>query len=262
MESKLGFRLFYRSNGRLAPTQEALQLFDEVQFLYKDVERVEQLVRRLAAGGDSVFRVGAPPSLGHSMVPLILRRLRKKYKEFNLQFDILPREQVSDYLIFQRGEYALTVFDVDHPNIVSECISKGRMVCAVHESHPLASRESISFKSLCNERIISYEDGTAHFQAVEDLYRITNMRLSPATQVRFAESALALVQQELGVAIVDQFTALQPRYPQVRIVSLLEEAYVPVFINRGRFSPRSAVCDAFDKVARKIFTELSGGPNG
>jgi DNA-binding transcriptional LysR family regulator len=259
MESKLGFRLFYRSNGRLAPTQEALQLFDEVQFLYKDVERVEQLVRRLAAGGDGIFRVGAPPSLGHSMVPLILRRLCRKYKEFNLQFDILPMEQVSDYLIFQRGEYALTVFDVDHPNIVSECISKGRMVCAVHDSHPLASRKCISFKSLREERLISYEEGTAHFQAMEELYRLTAMRLNPGTRVRFAETALALVQQELGVAIVDEFTALQPRYPSVRILNLVEESFVPVYINRGRFTPRSAIGDAFDKVARKLFLEVSGG---
>src|SRR6476660_4400649 len=57
MESKMGFQLFLRSNGRLAPTQEALQLFEEVQFLYKDVERVDQVVRRLAAGGDRIFRL-------------------------------------------------------------------------------------------------------------------------------------------------------------------------------------------------------------
>jgi DNA-binding transcriptional LysR family regulator len=94
---------------------------------------------------------------------------------------------------------------------------------------------------------------------MEELYRLTAMRLNPGTRVRFAETALALVQQELGVAIVDEFTALQPRYPSVRILNLVEESFVPVYINRGRFTPRSAIGDAFDKVARKLFLEVSGG---
>lgn len=252
MESKLGFPLFHRSNGRLAPTQEATQLFEEVQFLYKDVERVDQFVRHLAAGGDSIFRLGAPPSLGHSMVPVMLRQLRQRYKDFTLHFDILPREQSTDYLLFERGECALTVFEIDHPNIISECIGKGRMVCAVHQDHPLASQTEISVTALRGERLISFQQDTAHAQAVRDLFNQAGMHLQISTLVRFAETAMALTQHELGISIVDEFTARHERFPDIRLINLIEPAFVPVYINRGRFTPRSAVGDAFDKVARKV----------
>ena len=68
---------------------------------------------------------------------------------------------------------------------------------------------------------------------------------------------MALVQNELGVAIVDEFTAVHERYPDIRLVTLEEEAFVEVYINRGRFTPRSAIGDAFDKVARKVCEEWS-----
>lgn len=48
MESKIGFLLFNRSNGRLFPTQEAMLLLEEVQHLYKNVEQVHLVLSRLA----------------------------------------------------------------------------------------------------------------------------------------------------------------------------------------------------------------------
>jgi len=253
MESKLGFTLFHRSSGKLAPTQEAMRLFEEVQLLYKDVERVDQTVRQLAAGGDDIFRLGAPPSLGHSIVPVILRQLRKQFKDFNLHFDILPREQVTDYILFQRGEYALTVYGVNHPNILSEPIGKGRMVGAVHAGHPLASSKKISVKAFAKEHVISFLHDTAHARAVRDLFNQAGVELHISTFVSFAETATALVEQELGIAIVDEFTAMQVRSPNVRLISLVEEAFIPVYINHGRFSPRSVVGDAFEAAARRMF---------
>jgi DNA-binding transcriptional LysR family regulator len=191
----------------------------------------------------------------------MLKQLRQRYKDFNLHFDILPREQVTDYLLFERGEYALTVFDVDHPNVISECIGKGRMICAVHENHPVASAKRISVAALRDERVISFQHDTAHAHAVRDLFQQAGVELHVSTQVRFAETAMALAQQELGVAIVDEFTATHERYPDVRFVDLVEESFVPVYINRGRFTPRSAVGDAFSKVARKVCADwVVGSP--
>ena len=255
MESKVGFSLFHRSNGRLLPTQEATLLFEEIQVLYKDIERVDQFVCRLAAGEDSVFRMGAPPSLAHSMVPLILRKLRQKFKNFSLHLDILPIEQVTDYLVFQRGEYALTVFDVNHPNVVSECIGHASMVCAMHESHPMASAKKLSVKDIRKEHIISFQTDTPHAGMIRDMFKQAGIELRPSTFVRFAETAMALVQHDLGVAIVDEFTAMKTNYPNVRIVKMVEEGALPIFINRGRLTPRSAVGNAFDKAARVAFAD-------
>lgn len=262
MEGKLGFQLFTRLNGRLVPTQEGMFLFEEVQHLYKNVEQVHHVVRRLAAGEDRIFRLGAPPSLGHSVVPLILRDLKRQFENLSVHFDILSIEQVVDYLVFQRGDFSLTVYHVDHPNIVSERIGEGRMVCVVHESHKLASAKEISLKQIVGEHIISFQKDTPHAQIVAGMFAKARAKFEVSTYVRYAETAVAFVEHGLGVAVVDEFTVLPRGYTQTRLLPLVETGILPVFINRNLFTPRSTVSEAFESITRAAFANPPGFNRG
>jgi DNA-binding transcriptional LysR family regulator len=91
MEDRLEFRLFDRTRGRLVPTHEAEVLFEEIQQLYEGFAGLDHTVRRLAKGEDRLFRVGASPSLGHSVLPAMLARLSGNFPGLTLQFDILGR---------------------------------------------------------------------------------------------------------------------------------------------------------------------------
>ena len=76
-----------------SPTRRYV-LLEEVQYLFHNVEQVNLVLGRLAAGEDRIFRLGAPPSIGHSIVPGVLRDLRRQFKTLAIHFDILPMEQV------------------------------------------------------------------------------------------------------------------------------------------------------------------------
>ncbi|MFN3799532.1 MAG: LysR family transcriptional regulator, partial [Sphingobium yanoikuyae] len=162
MEDRLQFRLFDRTRGRLVPTQEAGVLFEEIERIYKGFDDLAHVIRRLAKGEDKTFRVGASPSLGHSILPQMLARLSANYPGLTIQFDILSVEQAIDYLALQRGEYALTVFPIDHPNILSSRIGAGRMVCAVPSHHPLADRDRIGVADLAGAQLQSFRPDTPH----------------------------------------------------------------------------------------------------
>jgi DNA-binding transcriptional LysR family regulator len=156
MEDRLEFRLFDRTRGRLVPTHEAEVLFEEIQQLYEGFAGLDHTVRRLAKGEDRLFRVGASPSLGHSVLPAMLARLSGNFPGLTLQFDILSVEQATTYLGSQRGEYALTLFHIDHPNVLSSRVSSARLVCAVPADHPLAERERITVEDIAGEKILSF----------------------------------------------------------------------------------------------------------
>lgn len=195
-------------------------------------------------------------------MPLILRDLRQQFKTLSIHFDILPMEQVVDYLVFQRGEFALTVYDVDHPNVLSERIGEGRMVCIVPDSHKLASKGRISVKDIVNEHIISFQCDTPHAQIIQSMFAKAGVKLEVSTYVRFAETAVAFVEHGLGVAIVDEFTAMKKYFNGIRAVPLMEQGIMPVYLNRGRFMPRSTISDAFEAITRKAFSAPSGRDPG
>jgi DNA-binding transcriptional LysR family regulator len=256
MEDKLHFRLFDRTRGRLVPTQEARILFDEIEHIYKGFEDLNHVIKRLAKGEDRTFRVGASPSLGHSVVPKMLARLTANYPGLTIQFDILSVEQASDYLALQRGDYALTVFPIDHPNILSSRIGVGRMVCAVPASHPLADRDRISVADIADERLQSFRPDTPHGRIIADMFVRAGQVLEVDTYIRFAETAVAFVANGMGVALVDSFTAMQAHAETVRFLEFDDPGTLPVYINRNLESPRAIIGETFEEIARSVLLAL------
>lgn len=257
MEDRIGFSLFNRAGGRLVPTQEAAVLFEEVEFVYKGMEDLEHVVTRLAAGHDRVFRLGASPSFAQVLIPQLLRKLQARFKTLTLHFDTLSVEQMTDYLAFSRGEYALSLYAVAHPNIESEHIGDGHMLCAVHRSHPLADRKRISVAEIAADRNISFRRDTPHGGAIAALFAQAGVEPQVATYVRFAETALAFAGETLGTALIDEFTAQSPLHPDICLLELAEQATLPVYLNRSRLAPRSAIGDAFETMTRDYFSARS-----
>lgn len=256
MEDKLHFRLFDRTRGRLVPTTEARALFEEIEQIYKGFSDLEHVVRRLAKGEDRTFRVGASPSLGHSVVPQMLSRLTTNYPGLTIQFDILSVEQADDWLALQRGDYALTVFPIDHPNVLSSRIGNGRMVCAVPTGHRLADRERITVADLKGERIQSFREDTPHGRIIARMYADADEELEVSTYIRFAETAVAFVAQGMGVALVDSFTAMQPHADTVRFLEFESPGLLPVYVSRNLDVARTLVGETFEEIARNILMNL------
>lgn len=256
MEDRLRFRLFDRTRGRLVATQEARILFDEIERIYKGFDDLGHVIQRLSKGEDRTFRVGASPSLGHSVVPQMLGRLTANYPGLTIQFDILSVEQAGDYLALQRGEYALSVFPIDHPNILSSRIGAGRMVCAVPVSHRLAGRERISVADIAGEQLQSFRPDTPHGRIIADMFAKAGLDLDVSTYIRFAETAVAFVASGMGVALVDSFTAMQPHANTVRFLEFEEPGLLPVYINRNLESPRAIIGETFEEIARSTLMNL------
>lgn len=260
MEDRIGFRLFDRTRGRLVPTHEAHVLFEEIAHLHKQIQDIGQVAEQLAKGGERLFRVGASPSLGHSVVPEMLSRLLTNYPTLNLRFDVLSVEQVADYLTLRRGEYALTVFPVDHPNILSSRVSMARMVCAVPAGHPLSERTQVAIGDLAEERVISFPPETPHGAIIADIAARSGADLRIGMHVRFAETAVAFVRAGMGVALVDSFTAMGTMSHEVRFVELADPGQLPVYLNRNLEAPRAMIGETFEEIVRTVLRSVPRAP--
>lgn len=249
MQDRIGFRLFERVRGRLVPTAEAAALFDETQRLHKAIDGIGHVIGRLAGGTARTLRIGASPSLGHSVVPTMLARLIAEMPTVEVRFDALSVEQVVDWLELQRGDLALTVFPLDHPGIESRRIGEGRMWCAVPGTHPLAQAPCIAIGDVAGERLIGFDADSPHGRLVTAIHARAGLDAVPAVIVRFAETAVAFVGAGLGIAIVDAFTARGSHHEGVIFVALTDADTLPVFLHRNPAAARSVADDRFAAIA-------------
>jgi DNA-binding transcriptional LysR family regulator len=251
LEGRLGFMLFDRVHGRLVPTAEANALFREVEHIHHSIENLDHIVARLGAGENLVFRLGASPSLSRGFAPELLRALLEAHPRLIIQFDVLSVEQMIDYLIVGLGEYALTVYAVDHPNLVSVRIGTTPLVAVLPSGHRLATAGPLAIGELAAERMISFAPNTPHGRAIAEMTNKAGVTLDVSTRVRFAETACAFVARGLGVTIVDEQTARDSGFSGLIRVTLRDAASMPIYVHRNGTVPRSKVSATFEKLCRR-----------
>jgi DNA-binding transcriptional LysR family regulator len=245
-EDKLGFALFDRSSGRLVPTKEANGLFKEVELIYKKIEGLEFQIKKLERGEDTVFQLGSSPSLGRYIIPKVLGKLNAKFENLIIQYDILSVQQIADYLLQERGEFAVGVFPVNHPNIYSKKFGSAPLVCVLPASHALANEEVVSLEKLSGHPLISFRADTPHGALISAAFLEAKTERVVTSYVRFAETACSLVRNGLGIAIVDGFTAMGEAGEGLVIRPITPSRNMSIYSYRNKFGSRSRFSKYFE----------------
>ncbi|MFM0052944.1 LysR family transcriptional regulator [Caballeronia grimmiae] len=202
-ESRLGFLLFERTRGRLYPTPEAKRIFDEVMRAYEGIERVDSLVRSLADGSSGKLNIVCSPSLGVHLVPLAIARFHREFTQLPIQFEPLTHNHLVPRVLFGKGYIGLSMFEVEHPNLVTVPLQSGRVLC-VAKKGTLGRRRAIEPKQVAAMPWIDYEPDTPLGRIVGKVFG-GERRPEPVVRVRSAISACTLAKEGVGVAIVDPF---------------------------------------------------------
>ncbi len=228
-EDVLGIRLFARRRGRFVPTAEVVGIIDQINDVYKRVENLQGAIDRVKQGGTEAFSFAANPSISQFVVPRAVCRLRAKYPELLMNIDILKIEETIDYLTFKRGELVAMSYRLDHPGIVFHSLAKGLLVAIVPIGHPLAGRPEVSVADLVQYPIIGIDKNDPYGKIIADVFLENGQPFDLRIKVRFAYNVISLVRQNLGIAVVDEFSVADPVIPGIVRLPLSEstvfEAY-------------------------------------
>ncbi|MEM8663632.1 MAG: LysR family transcriptional regulator [Pseudomonadota bacterium] len=254
-EDSLGFKLFQRSRGRLYPTAEANELFPEADRIFNDLEALRKRAQEMRHGKAGAIRLAAsaPPSL--SFVPRAIEALRRAHPDIPVLSYVLPVESILSSL--EHGRVGLGVALSDQPSgpIEVSVIGETQIVCVMPQTHPGAG-EPVSLADLSGDTLITYRRGTQPRTLLADALDDEGMALRPDIEIDMSFSALAFVQQGLGVALVDglvpwsTFAGLSavPFLPRVRLpVSVLTNPRYPISV--GHQTLRAHLIEAWQNTS-------------
>lgn len=240
MEDLLGIELFAREQGGLIPTAEALLIFGEVDNIVRQISGLSGQISRITRGEAAVFRLGATASVARALVPQALKTLSVSTPSLELFFDVLAVDQMEDYLVSGRGECLVTIARMDHPLIASEQVGKAVLVAIVPRDHILASRDRIWVRDLEGVDFIAFPGGGAHHMVVDKFLKDAGVSVNIKAVVRFSDTAVALANQGMGVALVDTLTAMEPLGNDVVVKRVEESPDFDVSVLWNRKRPRSS----------------------
>lgn len=220
LESQLGYALFERLGGRLVPTPEAHLLYDDADRVFRQIEVLRDLARRVGERKVGLLRVGASLPVVWSVLPPALRDFRASHPTVKVHLQSLPAQETAEALRAGDIDLALTLSPILAPSVRTETLAPVAIAVLLPEGHPLAALERIGPADLQGLPLISFGSHAVIGPALDDAYRAAGQARDVSVQVATSVAAAPLVAAGLGVAVVDGLTPwpgliCRPFWPQV-----------------------------------------------
>lgn len=258
-EDQLGFSLFQRVKGRLAPTDEAHALFQEVKEVYERLESLNQAARNLKQGEGGHIRIAILPALGLGVAPEAVTRFRAAHPNVTFDFRTLHYDEVARGLYGHEVDMALAYDAIHLPRIANFQIGSGELMMVfprgeMGENAP----ERIDLKELeTRDYVGSGSSGPVSEIFSREVERRGLTIREPITSSTFYMSA-SLVRHGVGVAVVDEFTARSEVTDLVEFRPLDPPLRFGVFCMHLEDRPLSQLAERFVATMAEVLAEQSG----
>ena len=255
MEQELGFALFARSRRSVKLTEAGQFLFDRLQNLPDQLDEIFEQARSLARKGEAALSIGVLE--GQDVNRVLSDRLKRGaaiYPQLQINLERNSYQNLRSGL--RSGHYDLIItlsFDVeDEADFQTFSLYQKSPAIAMHKSHPLAGKQSLTLSDLRNEKfvVISSQESPGGYQRLMDSCSAEGFVPNIVREPRSLESLLLCVEMGIGIALLDQNTRLamspdiitipQNAPPMAVVAVIIRGEQRPVILNAVKLLTESA----------------------
>ncbi len=258
MESLLGYALFDRSAGRLRPTSRALALFDEVQRAYQGLDQVIARAQSLGRAEDERLRVLTLPALAHALLPAASQRWLARHPQAGLSLTPQESPLLEEWMAAQRFDLGLSEVSAAVPGTDCDTLVELDEVCVLPTGHPLSTKAVLEPRDFEGERFVSLSPEDPYRRQFDAIFAAAGVQRRLQMETHSAIAVCALVQQGLGVALVNPLTAWACAGPQLQIRRFSVSVPFRIQALRPVHRPRHALVDDFIEAVKQTLQALPG----
>lgn len=229
LEQSLKLQLFNRSRRGTQLSPAGAAILPAVQQFAGQVERLERVIREVAAGQSGVLHVGAITSAMLETVPPVLDALKQAHPD--LTVFVSEIDSVDAIPALEAGELDLAFVRVDGEvgnGIAVMPLSEDRLAVAVQKDHPLAALPRVRLRALADEQLVmsSRQVSPVYFDMLTSVCRSHGLTPRVMHEVRSVTSQIAYVGCGQGVALVP--SSMRKLAPENVVVRPLKEKVMVV----------------------------------
>lgn len=226
-EQRLGFTLFLRQGGRLAPTPEARALLPEVQDIFGRVTGLERFSQDLAEGIQGSLAIAASSPIANAWLAQAVAAFVKTRPKVRVSLQSMDSNLIAERLINEQVDLGVAFTPGERQGIQSRPIADAVLSCIFPQDHPLAERPAITIEDLRPYPVITYVPQALLRHRLGDfLQQPLNIPLEVSTSLTgivlaFHGAGVALVESSLLEALPIPGLTLRPLLPEVQVQSHL-----------------------------------------
>jgi DNA-binding transcriptional LysR family regulator len=231
-ETELGFLLFERQQGRMAPTDEAQQLRPAILKIMEAMSHAASLAAGLRGGGIKQLRVASVPSLATAVLPRAVKSFVEQFPKCKLALETYHYDSLVNALLAGHADIGFVYEPVAHAALETTDLLQA-FFCSVSTSAYFSkSKTAISVQDLgsCNIIGLSKDDLVASLIAQSE--GVADIALTRNVSVETSVVAMHLAAQGMGVALVDSLTGALAKAHGAQVLPFTPEVPIRVAVMR------------------------------
>lgn len=257
LEEELGCPLFLRARKRVHLSEAGHVLLDSVDRIFQEIRNAETAVQELNRLERGTVRFGSGATTLTYLLPKVLGAYQRRFPGIELVVVTGSSEALAQQVHQQSLDLAVVMPPV-LPTLAVEIVPflTEELVFVANSAHPLAARESVDLKELAEIPFISFLQGSAMQNQLDDRFNRFGFKPRITMELENIESIKALVRAGLGIAVLPLCSVTGPNGNLLRPLSMRRfrmSRNLALALPRSRVLPRSVL-----QLASRITKALSG----
>ncbi|WP_332719887.1 LysR family transcriptional regulator [Pelagibacterium mangrovi] len=203
MEDQLGFALFLRDRGRIAPTPEASSLFAEVDKVFHTIGIVEKYAHDLKEAQSGVLTLASTPTMSCGFLTEAIARFRQERSRVRVWLQTTTTKETLALAATNQVDLGLIYAPAEESAVHSIPLFDAEVVCVVRRDNPLVSQKSIAPLDLVGHSVITNVRNQPLHDLVDRAFGEEGLNRQVMIGTNNTVTACALVRSGGGVAIVE-----------------------------------------------------------
>jgi DNA-binding transcriptional LysR family regulator len=205
LEQLLGTRLFDRTTRRVELTEAGRVFAAGALPGLSEIERSVDAVRDLGQLRTGLVRIAAPPLLGATVLPRLLRTAQQDFPALRIRIEDVGADAVVTKVRSGLCDLGVGTFAQDEDGIETLHVLRDRLMLFIRADDPLSARTEFTWRMLRDVPIIALTRESNIRLLAELGFQSAELHFRPHLDVHQIHTALALVENGSGAAILPTY---------------------------------------------------------
>lgn len=259
-ETQLGLKLFDLVKGRLIATNEAHQLFKDVDDVYRRISSLSQFARNLKSSGYGQLKIGVVPSLGLDLVPKAMSEFNKSGKSIAFEIQTVEYKEILRGLYEREFDLVICYGPPPRHRLITKKIGSADLVVFAQKNVFETGRKKVSIRDLGGKSFVGYNSSGTIGEFISGAIEKEHLDVNQFATVGTYFIAAGIVRNCGGVTIVDELTARAMLDENTIVLELESESQFDLHVSWLEDRPPSQIAHAFISSLERILARQPTNP--
>lgn len=222
LEDFLGVTLIERTTRSIALTDIGHDFLPQARRLLGELAGALVEIRETGMARRGDVSIACVPTVGVQYLPRIMQAYSARYPHNRIKILDHASSAVAEAVLRREAEFGINIAREHRPELISLPLTEDRYVLICHKDHPLAKRRRIAWTQLQFYPLIFAGEVSGNRDLLDQVLETHGLVLRSFYEVQRSSTAVGLVAQGVGVAVVPQLAIQKGAYPNVRVVELVD----------------------------------------